>query len=327
MAMNDAAGPYVPTGPLDPVAAQLAAFFREFPGWQGLKTRPIAETRAAIRAAAPPSEPPQVQRVEEHRVTVPGGDIALRVYWPVARPPAVIVWAHGGGFALGSMDEADGYARTLALATGSAVASVDYRLAPEFQFPTPLDDVLAATQWVAARREELFGGTVPMFLGGDSAGANLATVAARKLHVLGICRVAGNILAYPCTDNEEAPSLRRFAPPFLTVDDISCFFDLYLPDRTQRRHPDFAPLYAQDLGVLPPTFILTAEHDVITEQAEAYGHRLTAAGVDVRIRRYLGMIHGFLVLDAFYAGAAGAATRDIGEFIEETLKTQSADTS
>jgi acetyl esterase len=197
------------------------------------------------------------------------------------------------------------------------VASVEYRLAPEHRFPTAVEDMVAAIIWVSARKAGLAEANVPLIVGGDSAGANLATVATRKLHETGACSIAANILAYPSTDHGEAESLRRFDAPFLTVGDVSWFLEQYQPDPALREHPDFAPRYAQTLDKLPPTLIITAEHDIITEQAEAYGDQLREAAVDVRISRHAGMIHGFLTMDAFFSTAAGEAVREIDRFISE----------
>jgi len=310
--------PNAPLGPLDPIAAQIAGFFQIDPVWQGLMTRPVAETRAAIKAGTPPGAPRELHHVEDFSVPVAGGDIGLRLYVPAPGPSALVVWAHGGGFALGSIEESDGFARALAIATGCAIALVDYRLAPEHRFPTAVEDLLGATLWVAERQVDLAGAVVPLFLGGDSAGANLATVVTRKLHEAKACSIAGNILAYPCTDNEEAPSLRAFEPPFLKLEEVLWLFDQYLPDRAARSSLDFAPLHATNLALLPPTIIITAEHDIITGQAEAYGSKLQAEGVDVQVTRYAGMIHGFLTLEFFFAGAAGEGMREISEFIKRT---------
>jgi acetyl esterase len=308
---------HMPPGPLDPIAALIADYFKTDPVWQGMLTRPVAETRAAIKAGTPQSLTPAMAHVEDFRVPVACGDIGLRLYRPTPHPPALIIWAHGGGFAFGSIDESDNFARALAAETGCIVASIDYRLAPEHKFPTAVNDVLAATLWIAARTSSLAGREVPLILGGDSAGANLATVVTRKLHAAQSCAIAGNVLAYPSTDGPDAASLRQFEPAFLNFAEMSWFIDQYLPDAAARRHPDFAPHHADDLALLPPSFIITAEHDIITAQAEAYGRKLAAAGVDVRMTRYPGMIHGFLTLDVFFPGAAGQAMRDITLFISD----------
>jgi acetyl esterase len=306
---------YTPSGPLDPVAAQIAAFFAADPGWEAMTTRPPAETRAAIRAATPVLGLPGMEHVEDFPVPVAGGAIGLRFYRPVSQPHALIIWAHGGGFTLGSLDEIDNFARALAKTSGCAIASVDYRLAPDYKFPTAVEDMQAATLWVAQRLVELAGGAVPIFLGGDSAGANLATVVTRRLHATKALAIAGNVLAYPNTDSPDAASLRRFKPPFLGLREVRFFLDLYLPDAAARLHPDFAPLHAGGLDVLPPTLIITAEHDIITEQAEDYGRKLAEQGVTVQAIRYPGMIHGFVTMDAFFPSTAGAAMRAINAFV------------
>jgi acetyl esterase len=275
---------------------------------------PVAETRAAIRAATQVTGEPEMVHIEDFAVPVPGGEIALRLYRPDPNPPAIIAWAHGGGFALGSIDEIDNFARALAAQSGCALVSIEYRLAPEHKFPTALDDVLAATRWIAEHRHQL-AGDVPLVLGGDSAGANLATVATRRLHHAGVIAIAANLLAYPCTDRPDAESLRRFEAPFLGVREADFFTAQYLRDAADGTDPDFAPLLAGDLHLLPPTLVLTAEHDILTEQAEAYAERLQACGVAARSSRYSGMIHGFLTMDAFFPGAAGAAMREISGFV------------
>jgi acetyl esterase len=315
---------HMPKGPLDPVAAQIAGFFATDPGWQALKTNPIAQTRAAIKAATPVTGEPAMQRVEDFQVPVAGGAIALRYYQPGPEPRAIVVWAHGGGFALGSLDEIDNFARLLATQTDCAVASVEYRLAPEHRFPTAVEDMLAAIRWVAERRAELAGPNVPLVVGGDSAGATLATVATRKLHEAGACSIAANILAYPSTNHGAAESLRRFDAPFITVSDVTWFLEQYQPDPAKREHPDFAPRYAQNLDKLPPTLIITAEHDIITEQAQDYGQQLEEAGVEVRIIRHAGMIHGFLTMDVFFPTSAGEAVRAISDFVGKTVRAPAA---
>jgi len=308
---------YLPSGPLDPVAEQIAAFFQADPNWAQMTRRPVAETRAWVRAATPVLGVPEMQ-VEEFRVPAAGAEVPLRFYSPRPRSHAILIWAHGGGFVLGGLDEIDNFARALAQESGCAVASVDYRLAPEHKFPAAVDDMRQATAWVVERRVELAGDLVPVFVGGDSAGANLATVVTRQLHASKACAISGNVLAYPCTDSPNAASLRRFEAPFLSSREVRFFFDQYLPDASAHEHPDFAPLRAPHLELLPPTLIVTAEHDILTEQAEEYGCKLAQHGVTVRSSRYPGMIHGFLTMDAFFQGAAGQAIREISDFIAST---------
>jgi acetyl esterase len=314
--MSGPSGRYAPSGPLDPTAAAIAAAFQADPGWQALTSLPPAETRAATRAATPVTGQPEMESVEDVRIPTPGGEIGLRCYRPSATPRAIVVWAHGGGFVLGSLDETDNFARALARESNCAVVSVDYRLAPEQPFPAAVHDVERAARWVCERVDSLAGAQAPIILGGDSAGANLATVVTRRLHEAGARVIAGNVLAYPNTEGPDAPSLQDFASPFLGAREVGFFMSLYAPDPATHRSPDFAPALAPNLDVLPPTLIITAEHDVLTGQAEAYGRRLAGCGVEVSVVRHAGMIHGFLTMDAFFGGAAGLAMRQISQFID-----------
>ncbi|MEO6715914.1 MAG: alpha/beta hydrolase [Novosphingobium sp.] len=309
---------YYPEGELDAVAADIAAFFAADPAWQAMPEQPVAETRASIRAATPVSGEPEMASVVEHAIPVAGGEIALRNYVPHGQPRALILWVHGGGFCLGSSDEVDDFCRALAASSGAAVGSIEYRLAPEHKFPVAVEDVETAVLWACARVDVLAGADVPVVLGGDSAGANLAAVVTRRLHAAGAAKIAANVLAYPNVDHLDTPSLRRFESPFLGLRECEFFIGQYLPDVDAGRDPDFAVLHAPGLERMPPTLVITASHDILTEQAEAYGEKLKDLGVDAQIKRYSGMIHGFLTLAPFLPGAAGEAIRAIGGFVAET---------
>jgi acetyl esterase len=310
---GDHAAPYRPAGPLDPIAAQIAQAF----SLTALLSLSIDQARGIVRDAAAPTREPAMAMVTNHAIPVARGIIALRVYRPVEQPAAVLVWAHGGGFALGSIEEIENFARALAARTGCAVASVAYRLAPEHKFPTAIEDLEAAVRWVAANAGDVAVPGAPLWVGGDSAGGNLATVVTRRLHAGGGPRIAGNILAYPCTLGPDAASLDDFVPPFMKAVDVRQFFAMYLPDEDAARDPDFAPMLVDDLSGLPPTLVVTAEHDILTPQAEAYAERLRASGVTVRTFRVPGMIHGFLTLDPFLAGPGGDTIGTIADFIAE----------
>jgi acetyl esterase len=308
---------YYPEGELDPVAAGIAGYFAQFPAWTGLMHNPLPKTRAAIHAATVLSGEPAMASVADYAVPVAGGEIALRVLRPHGEVRALILWAHGGGFCIGSNDEIENFCRLLGATSQCAVGSIEYRLAPEHKFPVAVEDVEAAVLWAMQRVAELAGGDVPVILGGDSAGGNLATVVTRRLHGAGKARIAANVLVYPCTEGPDAPSLRRFETPFLNIDECGFMIAQYLPDEGSSREPDFAPGLADDLDCLPPTFFVTASHDILTEQAEAYAARLASLGVPTWVSRHLGMIHGFITLDPFFPGAAGAAIHEIADFIAE----------
>ncbi len=306
---------HYPTAPLDPLAEQVALFFAHDPGWLALTETPPALVRAGMRAAAAPTRLPALPRVEDHEIAVAGGTIPLRLYAPVASAPAVLVWAHGGGWTLGCTDEIDGFCRALAAATGCAVVSVDYRLAPEHPFPTAVEDLEAAVLWVADNLGEIASPGAPVFVGGDSAGGNLATVVTRRIHAAGSARITGNVLAYPMVEAPDAESLRRFEPPCLGLREVTYFSGLYAPDPAAHRHPDFVPSLAGDLGVLPPTLIITAGYDILTEQGETYARTLAAQGVEAELWQHPGMIHGYLTLDAFLPGPGAETIAGIAAFV------------
>lgn len=311
---------YYPEGELDPVAAAIAGFFAVDPAWQAMPDQPVAETRASIRAATPVSGEPAMASVTEHAIPVAGGETMLRCLVPHGPVRALILWVHGGGFCLGSNDEVDDFCRALAASSQCAVGAVEYRLAPEHKFPVAVHDVEAAVLWACAHVAALAGADVPVVLGGDSAGGNLAAVVTRRLHGAGSAQIAANVLAYPNVESLDTPSLRRFESPFLGLRECEFFIDQYLPDLTAGHDPDFAVIHAPGLDLMPPTLVITASHDILTEQGEAYGEKLKGLGVDARIVRYPGMIHGFLTLAPFLPGAAGEAIGAISGFAAEVAR-------
>jgi acetyl esterase len=313
------ARPHHPRHPLDPVAEQIAAAMLLDDNWVNMTSRPAAAMRAvkdAGLAKAPPG--PNVARIEDH--LVPARDataLPMRVYCDVEAPEAALLWLHGGGFTLGNIASFDTFCRHLARRTRAIILSLEYRLAPEFGYPVPLHDAVDSIRWCLSEtgHEELGG--LPFLIGGDSAGGNLATVAVRLLRDEAAGRIAGQILAYPCTDDVSAESVQRFDSPFLALKELSWFYDQYLPAGPGRLDPDVSPLRAPDLNGMPPTLLITAEHDILTEQGEAYGRRLAEGDVPVTMLRYAGLIHGFLSLDPFYQRQAGNAMDVIGAFVRE----------
>jgi acetyl esterase len=236
---------------------------------------------------------PAVADVRDLMVPGPGGDIPVRVYTPDAEAPLpILVWLHGGGWAMGSIETYDAPVRALAGAAGALVASVEYRLAPEHRFPAAVDDSLAAVRWAAATGAELGGDPARIAVGGDSAGGNLAAVVARKLR--GELDLRLQALIYPVTDGGvNTPSFREFADRYgLTAAGMKRFWELYL-DGTDATDPDASPLRDPDLAGVAPAYVLTAERDVLRDEGEAYALALRDAGVPVTLRRFDGTIHGF----------------------------------
>jgi acetyl esterase len=254
---------------------------------------------------------PRLASVGDLVVDGPHGWLPLRAYAPSAEPGLpVVAYLHGGGWTVGSIASFDGVARTLAAASGALVVSIGYRLAPEHAFPVPVDEAVAALRWLAEHADTLGGDGTRLAVAGDSAGANLAAVAARRLRDEGGPRLRMQALVYPACDVAlDTPSAARFAEGYgFTAAAMRRFWDLYL-DGADGEDPDASPLRAGDLRHLAPAFVATAEADVLRDEGEAYGAALRAAGVRAAIRRYPGTTHGFWRRLA----RSRAAVRAVGE--------------
>jgi len=255
-------------------------------------------------------EPPP-SRFEDFTIPSSGGHaLPVRLYRPEGEPKGLIVYFHGGGWVIGSVAAYHPLTATLAQCTGCAVLSVDYRLAPEHPYPQPLDDARAAIEWAAAQGAAAIGADPRALVAmGDSAGGNLATVAARLHNASGPARrVDLQVLAYPVCDHDfDTPSYLEFAEGnLLTRNDMKWFWNHYCPDEALRADPRLSPLQAPDLAGSPAALILTAGRDPLRDEGEAYGERLAQAGVPTETVRCEGLVHGFLAM-INYAPSAGRA--------------------
>lgn len=259
------------------------------------------------------------------RILGPAGDIPVRIYTPDAKGPLpVLVYLHGGGFVVGSLDSHDSVCRALAHRASVVVVSVDYRLAPEHPFPAGLEDATAATRWVIENASSLGGDPRRVAVGGDSAGGNLAAGVALE------CRndptpPSFQLLIYPATDaTRSLPSHRHFrAGFFLTEASISWFLEQYVKPPHAHDDPRVSPLFADDLEGAPPALVITAGFDPLRDEGRAYAERLRAAGVPTEFREYEGTIHGFVSM----AGALRVgreALDDIARALREALSERPA---
>jgi acetyl esterase len=232
--------------------------------------------------------------------------IPVRLYVPGDRSLAredllpVLIYYHGGGWALGSLATYDSLCRALARGMGTLVVSVDYRLAPEHPFPAAVEDAHLALEWVVRNADGLGGDLNRLAVGGDSAGGTLATVVARRARQEKL-PIIFQALIYPSTvvGGTDSESFQQYGQGhWLTTRAIEAFRDFYLPDAMDRLHPDASPLLAPDeaLRPLPPAWIMTAGCDPLRDQGKAYADRLSALGVPVTYRLEPDMILGFLTL-------------------------------
>jgi acetyl esterase len=264
-----------------------------------------------------------VDRVEDVVIARPNGGpgLAARAYRPTAvEPVGALLWLHGGGWCIGDLDGFDRVCRSLCNAAGATVVSVDYRLAPEHRYPAAVEDADLAVAWARGHGAAQLGFDAQrVAIGGDSAGGNLAAVAA--LHAPGALRA--QLLVYPVVDaGMDTGSFREHGDfPLLTRDAVAFCWRTYLGDEDLARgtEPDASPLQASDLSAAPPAYIAVAGHDVLHDEGVAYARALEAAGIPVTLRDFEDMAHGFIrwggVVDRTHELVA-----DLGEHARTALR-------
>jgi len=263
------------------------------------------ETTAAAWAATSA----ELARIDDLEVPGPSGSIPIRVYVPNGDAPLpVVVFFHGGGFFVGSIETHDAVCRELAARAGWIVVSVEYRLAPEHPFPAAIDDCFAVLQWCASEAKSFGGDPTRLAVAGDSAGGNLAAAAALRARDEGGPPLALQALVYPTTDAacDTESMARNGSGYFLTADAMLMSWGLYAPDADARANPYACPMRAADVAGVAPAVVITAEYDPLVDEGEAYAKRLADAGVAVELTRYDGMIHGFVQMLALTPRASEA---------------------
>lgn len=307
--------------PLDPQARELLDQIAKagIPPFHTLTPQQAREQMlVASRFMGPPEE---VHCVEDREVPGPAGAIPVRVYRPGDGDalPAVVFF-HGGCWLMGDIRTHDVYCRAIANRSRAIVVSVDYRLAPEHKCPAAVEDAYAATRWVAEHADTTGADPERIAVMGDSAGGNLAAVVALVARERGGPSLAFQLLIYPITDfNFDTPSYRENATGFhLTHKDMVWSWGHYLSNELEGYQPYASPMRADDLSGLPPALILTAEYDPLRDEGEAYARKLEDAGVPVRLKRYEGMIHGF-VRRTDLLDKAREALNDVATAIREAL--------
>lgn len=289
-----------------PLHADVAALLDGLAAAPALSDGTPAQARKNYDAAIRP-EPDELARVEDSTVPGPAGDIPVRLYAAsTTKGLPIVVFFHGGGWVLSSLDGHDAMARRLADRSGALVVSVDYRLAPEHHFPAPFDDCWAVTSWIADNGSTIGGDPRRMAVAGDSAGGNLAAAVALRARDTGL-ELAFQLLIYPCIDDRaDTPSMTENATGyFLTAKDMGWFWDQYVP-QAHRTNPYAVPGRARNVRGCAPALIQTAEFDPLRDEGERYARRLAASGVPVEVTRYDGLVHGFFARWHQMAGALPA---------------------
>lgn len=245
-------------------------------------------------------------------LSIPGtGNIPARSYSPVAagsEPQPTLVFFHGGGFVIGSIDTHDGLCRMLANLSGCRVISVEYRLAPEHKFPAAVEDAFAATSWIEVNAAQLGVDANQLAVGGDSAGATLAAVVSQLARDRGAPRLAFQMLLFPVTNIAgDTNSKRMFANDyFLEGRGIDWFFNHYFGPEADRGDPKASPLLAESFAGLPPAYFMVAGFDPVRDEAMAYAEKLRAAGVAVTVEDYPNLVHDFIYFQGVLPQAADA---------------------
>ena len=316
-------GPRVvsPDGKVLDIEAQLLVRAAGLVGRQELAELGVRRARAEMEHAVTIVDfLPIAARVEDRTIPGPRGEVPIRIYHPRSRfaPRPVLVYFHGGGFVVGSIEAYDGVCRVLARDADAIVVSVGYGLAPEARFPAGLEDGLAATRWVIAHAASFEGDPRRVAVGGDSAGGNIAAVVAQELREDSVQPVF-QLLAYPATDmTRSLPSHRLFGDGYLlTRRNMDFYLDNYVTE-AEKRDPRASPLFAsrayagatsfpvRGLAGLPPALVLTAGFDPLRDEGRAYADEMRAAGVDVTSVCIEGSVHGFFSFGGVFPHARRA---------------------
>ena len=271
-----------------------------------IETQEPTVARAGMEIMTAPSA------VQLHEIRDLDADgVPARLYRPNDRKNlGLLVYYHGGGWVCGSINTHDDVCRKLAQSMGHAVLSVDYRLAPEFAFPEPLNDCIVALRWAHTHASELGIDASRIAVGGDSAGGNLAAAVANLQPV----PLKFQMLIYPVTDaTRSSQSYQDNATGYrLTANGMKWFCDHYLSGSMgSPTDPRVSPLFADavTLASAPPAIVITAEYDPLRDEGEQYAHRLLEAGVACSLTRYYGQIHGFFSMSHFVDDGATAITQ------------------
>lgn len=303
---------------LDPQADALLKQMEE-DGVPDISEMSVPQARMFLEStfASMVPNPEPMAEVRDFTLPAPAGRLPVRLYKPEDSGAAapLVVFFHGGGWVIGSIESHDATCRALASASGCAVASVEYRLAPESAFPAAPEDCYAATSWLVENAADLGVDGERVAVAGDSAGGNLAAVVSLMARDRGGPKISYQLLIYPAVDfvGDYASRKENGEGYFLTAAAMEWFIEHYVRDESDAKDSLASPLLAGDHSGLPPALVVTAGFDPLRDEGEAYAAKLREAGVEVKVSRYDGMIHGF----ASMIGALDDARKSIDEMGRE----------
>lgn len=305
-----------------PVHPQIAKVLEtlakaELPPLESMTPEQAREQMAAMSKARG-GEPQPIRKTEDRTIPGPAGDIPIRIYWPLGESPkGAVLYLHGGGHVIGSLETHDRVARNLSAYGGAMIVSVDYRMGPEHRFPAAVEDTWAALEWLAKAAPDYGVDPQKLAIAGDSAGANLAAVAAIMARDAGGPELQLQALVYPVADySMSSDSYRRYGTGYgiLTADAMAWFRKHYLNTATDAANWRASPIKADSLAGVARALVLTAECDVLHDEGVAYAEALAAAGVPSIHSNYGGMIHAFFGM-APDVDDAVAAQQEVGAAI------------
>ena len=276
--------------PLHPLLEKMLAQ----PGRPEISSGSPADARAIVASSRSAlGKGPDLPSVHEVDIPTRAGSIRGRIFLPTATPLGVVLYLHGGGWVAGALDDFDTLARNMAHRSDCAVVLVDYRLAPEHPFPAGLEDAVDSLRWAEGLWPQFSKTKLPLIVGGDSAGANLAIVAVNELRSQ--IKVSLLALVYPVTDAPmRTQSYEKYGHNMpLTQRDMVWFFNHYA-NESQWLDPRISPLQEKSFKGFPPVWMATAEYDVLRDEGELFAERLKTDGVSVELCRYEGVTHGFI---------------------------------
>lgn len=314
----------VATVVLEPAAQEFAAATANPPFLYDLG--PVEGRKAVDQVQSGDVAKPDVD-IED--TTIPGGpsgSVSIRILRPKGATDVlpVVFYTHGAGWVFGNAHTHDRLIRELAVGTDAAVVFTNYSLSPEARYPTAIEEIYAALEWVAEHGSEKNLDGTRIAVAGDSVGGNMTAAITLMAKERSGPNLAAQVLFYPVTDASfDTGSYEQFAEGyFLSREAMTWFWDQYTADESERSEITASPLRAtmDDLRGLPKALVITGEADVLRDEGEAYGRKLREAGVDVTATRYEGIIHDFVMLNALRGtNAANAAITQAINYLRTAL--------